>query len=114
MPLFSTFHCSCFIHFVSFRHHSDLAARVQGIPQRDYTGEWPEETGVLHAQRHSDPHDTLREKLVGTIHVCVHRSCIYDSNFQSLVIFPTVILKIFQTFLKCASVYNFTVIQGLL
>lgn len=70
MPLFSTFHCSYVIH--SFRHYSDPAARVQGVPQRDYTGEWSEETGVLHAQRYSDPHDTLREKLVGTIHVCVH------------------------------------------
>lgn len=98
MPLFSTFHCSYVIHSVSFRHHSDPAARVQGIPQRDYISEWPEETGVLHAQRHSDPHNTLREKLVGTIHVCVHRSCIND--FQSLAIFPTLILKIFKTFFK--------------
>lgn len=42
-------YCSYVIPSVSFRHHSDPAARVQGIPQRDYTGEWPEETSVLHA-----------------------------------------------------------------
>lgn len=99
MPLFSTFHCSYLIPSVSFRHHSDPAARVQGIPQRDNISEWSEETGVLHAQRYSDPYDTLREKLVGTIHVCVHRSCINDSNFQSLTIFfLTLILKYLKHF----------------
>lgn len=65
--VFPSFHCSYFTHSVSsLRHHSDPAARVQRIPQCDNTGEWPEETGVLHAKRHSDPHNTLREKLVGT------------------------------------------------